>query len=1041
MNNFLASIESWTSDKQRPPSVRTGSENLYSTKLRERYDGPSLTRHGSMPSDKHQLVSKHPQPDYKPIALRWPFLLVLDITVIVLIILMSLGLRSPPQGQASSTSERRSFAAGLYDTTKDYTSDSGNNGYTPLRTTDMYNSATVQQDTVTLAKTLLSARWNSHTRDQKWNESSLYSSSHLTSSVTTTLESSAQLSTNSTTLGHIQQNLKKPWLSGFGSQTITEWDDLGGTEQPSNTSPPETTRPEKTTQGTETLSFIVEEDSTAATPSSFGSVVETGIEKSASSELVAVQTHPMDSSHIIQTTVANEVHSLDMASATRKSIEHNGIRVMSDLPAPSLLTSIEAISAGTVLNDIIPNSIGSTDIGSADTISADAIWTGITSTSLTSHPATSTLASLPSGLPLSELSSSVYTHQDGSIRSSTPGLVDISDVVTVAVIIPDGPNTMMVAAVPLTIPEDKFGMMKSAGTIKLSSKYYLINSIGSTVATVDQVGADLTTQVMTLTGSSWTTTSTSTGFQIAKTLQLPLPSSVLDWTSTLGNNIPATTGSPSQPIADLHPKITVYTITKGQYFVGMFVPTLVVTILSIPINILDRSLKRHHPFHLLARPQGASGAESLLVKSGSHSQMTTIFRQSPKDSILPILVTILTILTTLLTPFSSEAVGIQTHGCAGGTNNLANCAITLGLSPVAAKITIALLACVSAVLLLLTILLHKWKSGLAADPWSLGGIASLSTHPDMRRIASELPIDAKTLREKLSSVAFRIQHWEDGTRGPEYGICPAESDMLGLLNISSNTALAENTGSSKPQRFWVPVALKFWVRGLSLAFLCGTLVLIVYYQSGFWADSFETFMDSQSFGVRFLFTSIGVVITLFWETFFEGVATFSPFRILARAPADAKHSILLTLPVCALTGVWAGIKRRDYLLAIVASCSVMSQFLPLLLANVPSAVVQTKAANLVCSWMAVTIIVIMIMVLVGSFFYRWPRMLADPTTIMGMMFYTCDSTIMQRFEGLSTLKCKERDRKIQMMELQYAFGERGLGLYVTSGQVCSSEAI
>lgn len=1028
MNNFLASIKSWTSDKQRPPSIWAGSENLYSTKLRERYDDdPSLTRHGSMPSDKHQLVSKHPQPDYKPIALRWPFLLVLNITVVVLTILMSLALRSPPQDQVSSTSQRRSFPTGLYNMIKTHTSDSKTISYAPLRTTDTYNSATVQPNTVTLAKTLLSSRWNPHIRD-KANESSLYSSSHRTS--------------NSTPVIYLGLN----WVNPFARQTVTESDGLGGTDQ---SSPTETTRPDKTMQETETLNLVVEASSTADTRSDFGSVVETGVEKSASSDLIAVQTHPMNSSNITQPTVVNEIHSLDMASATRKFIEHNGIRVMSDLPASSLLTSIEAISAGTVLNDIIPNSIGSTDIGSADTISADAIWTGITSTSLTSLLATSTLASLPSGLPLSELSSSVNTHEDGSIiRSSTPGLVDTSDAVTVAVIIPDGPNTLMVAAVPLTIPEDEFGTMKSAGTIRLSSKYYLVNSIGSTVATVDQVGADLTTQVMTLTGSFWTTTSTSTGLQVDKTLQLPLPSSVLDGTSTLGNNIPATTGSPSQPTADLHPKITVYTITKGQYFVGMFVPTLVVTILSIPINILDRSLKRHHPFHLLARPQGASGAESLLVKSGSHSQMTTIFRQSPKDSILPILVTILTILTTLLTPFSSEAVGIQTHGCAGGTNNLANCAITLGLSPVAAKITIALLACVSAVLLLLTILLHRWKSGLAADPWSLGGIASLSTHPDMRRIASELPIDAKTLREKLSSAAFRIQHWEHGTRGPEYGICPAESDMPGLLNISSNTALAENTGSSKTQRFWVPVALKFWVRGLSLAFLCGTLVLIVYYQSGFWADSFETFMDSQSFGVRFLFTSIGVVITLFWETFFEGVATFSPFRILARAPADAKHSILLTLPVCALTGVWAGIKRRDYLLAIVASCSVMSQFLPLLLANVPSAVVQTKAANLVCSWMAVTIIVIMIMVLVGSFFYRWPRMLADPTTIMGMMFYTCDSTIMQRFEGLSTLKCKERDRKIQMMGLQYAFGEktgefgeRGLGLYVMSGQVYSNEAI
>lgn len=65
----------------------------------------------------------------------------------------------------------------------------------------------------------------------------------------------------------------------------------------------------------------------------------------------------------------------------------------------------------------------------------------------------------------------------------------------------------------------------------------------------------------------------------------------------------------------------------------------------------------------------------------------------------------------------------------------------------------------------------------------------------------------------------------------------------------------------------------------------------------------------------------------------------------------------------------------------------------------------------------------MIIILVGSFFVRWPQMPVDPTAILGMMFYVCDPPFIDRFDGLSMLEKKERDSKVRMMGSKYSFGE------------------
>jgi hypothetical protein len=149
----------------------------------------------------------------------------------------------------------------------------------------------------------------------------------------------------------------------------------------------------------------------------------------------------------------------------------------------------------------------------------------------------------------------------------------------------------------------------------------------------------------------------------------------------------------------------------------------------------------------------------------------------------------------------------------------------------------------------------------------------------------------------------------------------------------------------------------------------------------------------------------------------------SPYHLLSSRPQYARHSILLSPPTNAFSGIYSGIRRHHSFLAIVGLTSVLSEFLTIFLANVPFRVTQTFLVARICTWSAVGILCVMVLVVAGSFFVKWPHMPLDPSTIAGAMYYVCDSWMGESFEGTSVMERRERDWKVNEMGLRYEFGE------------------
>ncbi|KAI0100282.1 hypothetical protein GGR51DRAFT_358806 [Nemania sp. FL0031] len=476
------------------------------------------------------------------------------------------------------------------------------------------------------------------------------------------------------------------------------------------------------------------------------------------------------------------------------------------------------------------------------------------------------------------------------------------------------------------------------------------------------------------------------------------------------------------PIAPLTVHTAVYVINAGHYFVGTFLPTLVASILAIGVQILDTNVKSFQPWHALTHEQGALGIDSLCLDTGGWRSLAMGLRSLAGGHAVVFLASLLSLASAVLIPVSAGSVTLDLRGdgCKLGGSSASNCAYVLSVSPTVAKAAIGILAVMSLATILLVIVVGRWRLGVYTNPWSMSTLASLSANPEVQR----LMLDAAEGADKLKHLDFKLDYYR-GTKGHmEYGIVALDRfNGTGLSSSESTPLTSRHENGEGPRR---KHSSPFFMLGIigrlcSLFVLGGVLVLVLYYALTGGDTAFERFIDSDSFGVQFLFSSLGVIISLLWSSFFSAVAIMVPYQALSERPREASQSILLAPPTNAFSGLWYAARTRRLFLGVVSLASIFSQSLSIFLSNVPFQVTQTLLVYKISVWTSVGIMSSMFLILLVSFFIKWPDMPVGPGTIAGAMYYLCGTTEM--FEGLGTLSKEKRDRTITDMGLLYEFGE------------------
>lgn len=375
--------------------------------------------------------------------------------------------------------------------------------------------------------------------------------------------------------------------------------------------------------------------------------------------------------------------------------------------------------------------------------------------------------------------------------------------------------------------------------------------------------------------------------------------------------------------------IQVQPLTWQSYFAGSFLPVLLTTILSILIQILNGSLRAMVPFLALSRSRAYHGpadrngdrpsaSESMLLPlEGNMFRLDTavLLAWRHKEPLL-LMSNVLQIVGMVLASLSSEAIGM-TLGGGCRDDSFEGCFMSLAVVTGPARAAEGLL--VGMALLLLAIMVGIWflsrkrkraeggngnaYGGLlttpgGGNPTSLIGAAAMIAGEESKSLRDLLGgsgrgdreverISDKEIRDRLDGHEFAVnshgqvilatQDSSSSERGKTFtGLTATSSFSISSSNITGTKRRITDLIENKYDTFTlehpnVVLLMEYGYRALFLAALGTLLFIVAYYGSAEHGedDLIEQLMNSQTFGVSFLFTGAGGMIDFFWGGFFS----------------------------------------------------------------------------------------------------------------------------------------------------------------------------
>lgn len=338
-------------------------------------------------------------------------------------------------------------------------------------------------------------------------------------------------------------------------------------------------------------------------------------------------------------------------------------------------------------------------------------------------------------------------------------------------------------------------------------------------------------------------------------------------------------------------------VTPYEYITGGILPTLIAVIFSIPWHLLALAVKEIQPFYQLQHPDGVTAQDSMsLDYRYSINAMATI-TAIKRGHYLVWWSGLISMATLFVAPLASEAVFIGFTGLCTATSGRTNCFPKLSVYLLAARILQGVLGFIAILTFLLAVAILRRRSGVYANPLSIAALATLFQDQhvieDFRRL-NPYYTDTKMIRAALKENRYRIGLYTDAEGSKCYGLTKCHDDNTptdpnyqtsfhkGQKYASVSVTSVED--HQHPQRkisltslFIHPVAL------ISFAiFVSGLETLIIYYNQTGGDTGFERWMDSQTFGVGFLFTAVGVILKMYWSLLDEGSIYLFHFEYLRR---------------------------------------------------------------------------------------------------------------------------------------------------------------
>lgn len=293
-------------------------------------------------------------------------------------------------------------------------------------------------------------------------------------------------------------------------------------------------------------------------------------------------------------------------------------------------------------------------------------------------------------------------------------------------------------------------------------------------------------------------------------------------------------------------------------------------------------MKRMEPFYTLSRLQGATAMESLCLTYDARTPGMGLLGSRLSRRWEVSLSSMLVLLSKILTALSPEAVRISLVGTCKAN---VSCDGFLSVSRETARAVEAFLSIMA--LLTIIIIIRQWNrpSAVYSEPFSMGGLWQLTNNPvilqDLSSITAEqLDSDKHALTKSLDgpNVRYYITTHQDEHGNIHHGLFRQPNPYRPHPSLSPGTP-SNFFPAFQPHH---PFILEYIL--LALVILPTIIITVVYYINSS-DNGFERFMSGQSFGVRFLFTAIGILISALWKKLFDSTL---PFNYLIPWPSQKK---------------------------------------------------------------------------------------------------------------------------------------------------------
>lgn len=385
------------------------------------------------------------------------------------------------------------------------------------------------------------------------------------------------------------------------------------------------------------------------------------------------------------------------------------------------------------------------------------------------------------------------------------------------------------------------------------------------------------------------------GSSSASSPTLRVVGSTISFATVVSTTIPTLIPSPS---GDNATELEVLGLTDAQYFSGAFLPTILAVVATGLLNAIATNAKLIQPFQALASsPAGVDAESSVFLQFDQWAGALAIPQAIRLGQPLIFLTQLIVLGSAVLAPLAAETVMIYTP-----SSCTASCYGKIAVQTPVARAMEGLLGVIAVLLVAVVAVTNwrKWRTGINHNPWSIAGMASLCLHHEVRELLARIPrgldhaITEKDIAKVLSGKKFMLSDFPDPSRqgllgigGLNYGLVVVDDDSRGnqqsqLLHAAANethrTQAAEDEERGEQTRLnkatypdlssWL-LPLRWWFRAALICLVASVMAIVGYYQKSAGSSGFERFMDSRGFGVRFLFTALGVLLGGFMESFFE----------------------------------------------------------------------------------------------------------------------------------------------------------------------------